>query len=133
MAPAAARTRPGARLVARGSGTPLVTIEVLAREAGLHPELVRRLIGLGLVEPGGGTAAAPLFRRETTAVLARAARLRRDLGLNYAGAVLASELLARIDDLEERLRPYAREPARARATASPAPATQEVIAWTRTV
>jgi hypothetical protein len=49
-------------------------------------------------------------------------RLRRDLGVNYAGAVLASELLARIDDLEQRLRAGA-------ATQTE----QEVIAWTRTV
>jgi hypothetical protein len=31
-----------------------------------------------------------------------AGRLRRDLGLNYAGAVLACELLARIQELESR-------------------------------
>ena len=31
-------------------------------------------------------------------------RLRRDLGLNYAGAVLAGELLDRIEQLERRLR-----------------------------
>ncbi len=36
--------------------------------------------------------------------VARAVRLRRDLGLNYAGAVLACELLARIEELERRLR-----------------------------
>jgi hypothetical protein len=30
-------------------------------------------------------------------------RLHRDLGVNYAGAVLACELLARIDQLEQRL------------------------------
>jgi hypothetical protein len=36
-------------------------------------------------------------------LLARAVRLRRDLGLNYAGAVLACELLARIDELERQL------------------------------
>ena len=36
-------------------------------------------------------------------MLARASRLRRDLGLNYSGAVLACELLARIDELEQRL------------------------------
>jgi hypothetical protein len=70
----------------------------------MHPELVRRLIRLGLIEPGGGTTAAPLFRRQDAPLLARAARLRRDLGVNYAGAVLASELLARIEDLERRLR-----------------------------
>jgi hypothetical protein len=70
-------------------------IERMARESGLHPEVVRRLIRLGLVRPTY-SAAAP-------ALLARAARLRRDLGIDYAGAVLACELLARIDDLEERL------------------------------
>jgi chaperone modulatory protein CbpM len=59
----------------------------------MHPELVRRLIALGLVEPGEAGAAARL---------ARAVRLRRDLGLNYAGAVLACELLARIEELEAK-------------------------------
>ena len=63
-------------------------------------------VRLGLVEPAGGTARAPLFPRDAAARLARAMRLRRDLGLNYAGAVLACELLARIDELEERLRRY---------------------------
>jgi hypothetical protein len=38
--------------------------------------------------------------------VARAARLRRDLALNCAGAVLACELLARIDELERRLSRY---------------------------
>jgi pimeloyl-ACP methyl ester carboxylesterase len=82
----------------------MVGIETLALEAGMHPQLVRRLVLLGLIEPGGGTTAAPLFRRQDAALLARAARLRRDLGVNYAGAVLASELLARIEELERRLR-----------------------------
>ena len=87
----------------RATGT-LVEVEVLAREAGLHPELVRRLVRLGAIEPAGGTRAAPLFPREAAARIARVVRLRRDLGLNYAGALLACELLARIDDLEARLR-----------------------------
>ena len=84
----------------------LVEIEVLAREAGLHPDLVRRLVRLGLVETTGGTAQLPLFSRDAAARLARAMRLRRDLGLNYAGAVLAGELLARVEELEARLRRY---------------------------
>ena len=79
---------------------------MLAREAGPAPELVRRLVRLGLVDPIGGTAPRRCFPRDAAARLARAARLRRDLGLNYAGAVLACELLARIDELEERLRRY---------------------------
>ncbi len=82
----------------------LIGVEQLADEAGLHSQLVRRLAGLGLIEPGGGTDAAPLFCRTDALLLARAVRLRRDLGLNFAGAVLACELLARIDELESHLR-----------------------------
>jgi hypothetical protein len=83
-----------------------VEVEVLAQEAGLHPGLVERLVRLGAVQPSGGTPNAPTFPRDAGARLARIARLRRDLGLNYAGALLACELLARIDALEARLRRY---------------------------
>ena len=82
----------------RHSGAPLAGLDALAREAGMHPELVRRFVALGLLDCAEGTVAA--------ARLARAARLRRDLGLSYAGAVLACELLERIDELEARLRRY---------------------------
>jgi hypothetical protein len=74
-----------------------VTAEVLAAEAGIHPELVDRLVRLGLLEPGP-------YPRDAAAQLARAGRLRRDLGLNYAGAILACELLTRIGELENRPR-----------------------------
>jgi hypothetical protein len=84
-------------------GTPLVAVEVLARESGLHPELVRRLVVLGALEPRGGTSRAPLFAHDAAARLAQIARLRRDLGLNYAGAMLACDLLARIEALEDLL------------------------------
>jgi hypothetical protein len=90
---------------------------MLAREAGMHPELVLRLVRLGLVEPVGGTPQEPLFARDAAARLARAARLRRDVGIDYAGAVLASELLARIEQLELRLRRY-ETPAPRRGTGS---------------
>jgi hypothetical protein len=77
------------------------TVDALARDAGLHPDLVRRLIRLGALDPPP---------RDPAARLARAMRLRRDLGVNVAGAVLACDLLARIEDLEARLHRY--EPVR---------------------
>lgn len=83
-----------------------IDVEVLATEAGVHPDVVRSLVRRGLLEPAGGTLAAPVFRREAAALLARAIRLRRDLGLDYAGALLAGELLSRIDALEARLARY---------------------------
>jgi hypothetical protein len=88
-----------------GAGEGLIPLDALARAAGLHPALVRRVLALGAVEPAGGTRAAPLFAADAPARLARVIRLRRDLGLNYAGAVLACELLARIERLE---RPWTR-------------------------
>lgn len=100
----------------------LIALAALAREAGLHPGVVSRLVSLGLIEPRGGTRSAPLFGREDAQLLARAARLRGDLGLDYAGAVLATELLARVEELEQRLRVGATTDKR-----------HEVIAWTRTV
>jgi hypothetical protein len=83
-----------------------VELEVLAREAGMHPELVNRLVRLGLLEPVTPSGATPLFPRDAARLLARAARLRQDLGLNYAGAVLACQLLTRIEALEARLHRY---------------------------
>jgi len=84
-------------------GAEPVELRVLAREAGVRPATVSRFVALGLVEPIGGTRDRPLFARDAAARLASAARLRRDLGLNYAGAALACELLARIERLELRL------------------------------
>ncbi len=77
-----------------------VDVARLAHRAGVAPELTRRFVALGLLDRG--------YTPDAPARLARAARLRRDLALNCAGAVLACELLARIDALEARLRRYER-------------------------
>jgi hypothetical protein len=91
------------RAVSRPAGARPIELDALAQESGLHPDLVSRLIRLGLLDGG---PPPQRFPRDAPAQLARAVRLRRDLGLNYAGAVLACELLARIDRLETRLRRY---------------------------
>jgi hypothetical protein len=71
-------------------------LDALARAAGLHPLLVERLIRLGALDQ--------VQPADFGARLARCVRLRRDLGLNYAGAILVCQLLARIDELEARQR-----------------------------
>jgi len=94
--------RPASLALRKREPARTLELEALAREAGVHPELVQRLVALGFLE----SANRHLFPRDAAALLARAMRLRRDLGLNYAGALLACELLDRIERLEERLRRY---------------------------
>lgn len=66
---------------------------------------VRRYLEFGLLEPEQPRPPAPGARFDPTSAarVARAERLRRDLNLNYAGAVLVVELLERIGELESRL------------------------------
>ena len=81
-----------------------VELSVLARQAGVKIVHVRSYLEFGLFEPHPATVTeTPRFDPSNAARVARAERLRRDLGLNYAGAVLVCELLDRISELEARL------------------------------
>lgn len=80
-----------------------VGLSVVARDAGVRVALARRYVGFGLFESCAGTTGTPLFAPTCAARLAKAERLRRDLGLNHAGAVLVCELLDRIGELEDRV------------------------------
>ena len=68
-----------------------IELTVVARQAGVQVSLARRYLAFGLFEACADTGDARL---------AKAERLRRDLSLNYAGAVLVCELLDRIEELE---------------------------------
>jgi DNA-binding transcriptional MerR regulator len=82
-----------------------VELTVVARRAGVKIVHVRRYVEFGLLEPHPAPAAeVPRFDPNSAARVARAERLRRDLGLNYAGAVLVCELLDRIGELEARFK-----------------------------
>ena len=103
MSPRGMRPRP-AHAVARDDATqPPVELRVLARQAGVRVSLVRSYLAFGLFDPCAGTSEAPLFAPSCAARVAAAERMRRDLGLNFAGAVVACELLDRIYELEGRI------------------------------
>jgi MerR HTH family regulatory protein len=89
------------RSVPAATGEQPVELTVIARQAGVRVTLVRRYLEFGLFEPCSIASQAPLFEPSCASRLAKAERLRRDLGLNYAGAVLACELLDRIRELED--------------------------------
>jgi DNA-binding transcriptional MerR regulator len=86
------------------AGEEAVELIVVARQAGVKLVHVRRYLEFGLLQPHPTAAGkTPRFDPTSAARVARAERLRRDLGLNYAGAVVVCELLDRIRELEALL------------------------------
>jgi chaperone modulatory protein CbpM len=79
-------------------------LDVFAMRCGLHPELVRRLVALGLVRCHVDARGEPWFEPSALATVARIQRLRTGLGLNYAVIGVALDLLDRIDELESASR-----------------------------
>jgi chaperone modulatory protein CbpM len=75
-----------------------------AQRAGLHPELVRRFVALGLVDADRDAGGELWFRPAALVTVARVQRLRAGLSLNYAAIGLVLDLLDRIDELEAALR-----------------------------
>ncbi|MFD8151601.1 chaperone modulator CbpM [Streptomyces sp. NPDC059720] len=83
---------------------PRLSLDTAARRAGVHPDLVRRFVALGLVDAERDAAGRLVFDSAAPAVLARVQRLRSGLCLNYASIGLVLDLLDRISLLEAALR-----------------------------
>ncbi|MCX5083777.1 MULTISPECIES: chaperone modulator CbpM [Streptomyces] len=83
---------------------PRLSLDAVARRSGLHPDLIRRFVALGLVDAERDAAGHLVFDPTAPAVLARIQRLRTGLCLNYASIGLVLDLLDRISLLEAALR-----------------------------
>jgi DNA-binding transcriptional MerR regulator len=90
----------------RASGlSPYLTLSEVAYHCGLHPELIERLVTIGLVDyVEGEVGGEVLFPADVIPLLRRILRLRNDLGVNYAGIGVILELMARIESLENDIR-----------------------------
>lgn len=86
-------TRPLARPI-------VLDLEAFARLGRVHPDLVRRLVALGLLDPSRDASGRLWFPYSDLAVMARIQRLRAAFALNYAAVGLVTDLLDRIADLE---------------------------------
>jgi len=74
-------------------------VNAFAAATGLHPDMVRRFVALGLVDARTDNAGHIWFSRTEIARVARIQRLRAGLGLNYASIGVVLDLLDRIDAL----------------------------------
>lgn len=84
----------------------LLTVDELSRLANVHPDMIQCFLDWGLVEPER-TKPEILFRDSVVPRIRRILRLRKELGINWAGIAVVLDLLDRIDALErevERLR-----------------------------
>jgi chaperone modulatory protein CbpM len=79
---------------------PGMALEPFALRCGLHPDIVRRLVALGLIDARRDSSGDLVFEPSAVAVVARIRRLKSGLGLNYAAIALVLDLLDRIAKLE---------------------------------
>jgi DNA-binding transcriptional MerR regulator len=77
-----------------------MSLDSFTRRSGLHPDLVRRFVALGLLPCRRDAGGEPWFDQSALATVARIQRLRVGLGLNYAAIGLVLDLLDRIEELE---------------------------------
>jgi hypothetical protein len=80
-----------------------LTFDVVAATVGTKRTLVARLAKQGLIETVDSGTDEPLLPRRTVVQLRRMQRLRRDLGVNFAGAAVILDLVGRIEQLNREL------------------------------
>jgi hypothetical protein len=92
--------------VPRLAGRRRLSLEELALASGTHPELIRKLVTLGVIEARSDRDAPGdlWFSPGQVAQLARVQRLRAGFSLNYAAIGLVADLLDRIALLEAAMR-----------------------------
>ena len=84
-------------------------LETFARMAGLHPDVVRRFVALGLIEASHDASGGMWLTPSQLPAVARLQRLRAGFALNYAALGLVVDLLDRIARLEAAQRRHPSE------------------------
>jgi len=85
----------------------LLSLDALARRAGVHPALVERYVELDLIRPCEREGARLFFEPSAVLRLGAVNRLRQSLGINLQGIVVVLDLVDQISALQrenDRLR-----------------------------
>ena len=83
-----------------------LSVDLLARQTGVHPHLLLRFIELGLLDAERDSNGRIWLAPNAAVTVARVQRLHMGLSLNYAAIGLILDLLDRIDELERRERSW---------------------------
>ena len=78
----------------------LLTLDVVASHAGIHPAMVERFVECGLLKAIEWEGASLLFEASAIPRLRLIERLRQSLGLNLAGISVTLDLLDRLCALQ---------------------------------
>ena len=81
-----------------------LSLAQLCRRSSMSAESILEMMEYGVVEPYQASQDKWLFKGDSVNRLRCAQRLKRDLGVNTAGAALALDLLQEIDGMRRRLR-----------------------------
>lgn len=81
-----------------------LSLDSYARITGVHPDLIRRLVALGLLEISRDAAGNLWFDPSQVREMATIQRLHLRLNITYASLGLVMDLLDRISDLERTQR-----------------------------
>jgi len=79
-----------------------LSLDDLIRLTHVHPDLIGRFQDWGLIEPMQ-TEPDLCFSEKAVPRIRRILRLRKDLGINWAGIGVVMDLLDRIDSLEQEI------------------------------
>lgn len=80
-----------------------LTFDVVAAIVGARRSLVVRLAQQGLIETVNNEDDEPLVPRRAVVRIRRMQRLRRDLGVNFAGAAIILDLTRRIEQMNREV------------------------------
>jgi DNA-binding transcriptional MerR regulator len=81
-----------------------IEFDAFARVCDLHPELLDRLVSIGLLEASADAEGRRWFERSQIAAVARIRRLRSGLRLSYSAIAVVAPLIDHLDELEMDLR-----------------------------
>jgi chaperone modulatory protein CbpM len=86
-----------------------LALQDICERCGLPETTIRAYVEEGVIEVEGNDVARWRFSEVSMVRIQKACRLERDLGLNPAGAALALDLMAQIDELKIQIKRLQRE------------------------